>query len=174
MASIGWKDYVEGLGVLALVASLLFVGYQLQQDRQIAGAQVTAESTAAAYELFALMSDNRDVWIRGLKGEDLTEADEIAFKGIAFAIYTRHFYYYQTRNLLKYGSADLVVQQYAFDLYQYPALRRIYSKEGILIDARNRIFDRPANRGFRARVNERLEELDRVSPELPEGSFFPY
>lgn len=174
MVGIGWKEYIEGLGVLALVASLLFVGYQLQQDRQIAGAQVTAESTAAAYELFALMSDNRDIWLRGLKGEDLSEADEIAFKAIAFAIYTRHFYYYQTRNLLRYGSADLVVQQYAFDLYQYPVLRRIFNQEGDLIDARNRIFDRPVNRGFRARVKERLEELDRASPELPEESYFPY
>ncbi len=174
MSSIGWKNYVEGLGVFALVASLLFVGYQLQQDRQIAGAQVTAEATAATYELFALISDSRDIWLRGLMGEDLSEADEIAFKAIAIAIYTRHFYYYQTRNLLKYGSADLVVQQYAFDLYQYPVLRRIYVQEGNLIDARNRIFGRPVNRGFRARVKERLDELDRASPEIPDRSYIPY
>ncbi|MDJ0750574.1 MAG: hypothetical protein QNJ11_13900 [Woeseiaceae bacterium] len=174
MVGIGWKEYIEGLGVLALVASLLFVGYQLQQDRKIAGAQVTAESAAAAYEMFALMSDSRDIWLRGLKGEDLSEADEIAFKAIAIAIYTRHFYYYQTRNLLQYGSADLVVQQYAFDLYQYPALRRVFNQEGDLIDTRNRVFDRPVNRGFRAKVKERLAELDRASPELPERSYFPY
>jgi hypothetical protein len=174
MGGIGWNKYIEALGVLALVASLLFVGYQLQQDRQIAGAQVTTEAAAATYELLALMSDSRDIWLRGLKGEDLSEADEIAFKAIAVAIYTRHFYYYQTRNLLKYGSADLVVQQYAFDLYQYPALRRIYIQEGNLIDARNRIFDRPVNRGFRARVKERLDELDRASPEIPDKSYFPY
>jgi len=174
MSRFGWKNYIEALGVLALVASLLFVGYQLQQDRQIAGAQVTAEATAATYELFALMSDSRDIWLKGLKGEDLSEADEIAFKAVAIAIYTRHFYYYQTRNLLKYGSADLVVEQYAFDLYVYPALRQIFIKEGNLIDARNRFFDRPVNRGFRARVNARLEELDRASPEIPDKSYIPY
>lgn len=174
MGGIGWKNYVDAFGVLALVASLLFIGYQLQQDRQIAGAQVTAEAATATYELFALMSDSRDIWVRGLKGEDLTEADEIAFKAIAIAIYTRHFYYYQTRNLLKSGSADLVVEQYAFDLYQYPVLRRIFVHEGSLIDARNRIFDRPVNRGFRAKVNERLDQLDRASPEIPAKSYIPY
>lgn len=174
MARISWKGYVEGIGVLVLVASLLFVGYQLQQDRKIAGAQVTAESTAAAYELFAMMSDNRDVWLRGLKGEDLSEADNITFRSVALAIYTRHFYYYQTRNLLQQGSADLIVQQYAFDLYQYPELRRVFHEEGGLIDIRNQVFDRPANRGFRARVEERLAELDRAAPELPERSYFPY
>lgn len=174
MGDFGWKNFVEALGVLALVASLLFVGYQLQQDRQIAGAQVTAEATAATYDLFALMSDSRDVWLRGLKEEDLSEADEIAFRAIAISIYTRHFYYYQTRNLLKYGDAGLVVQQYAFDLYQYPALRRIFIQEGNLIDARNRIFDRPVSRGFRARVNGRLDELDRASPELPDKTYIPY
>ena len=174
MVRMGWKEYIEGLGVLALVASLLFVGYQLQQDRKIAGAQVTAESTAAAYEMFALMSDSRDIWLRGLKGEDLSEVDEIAFRAIAAAIYTRHFYYYQTQNLLKYGSSDLVVQQYAFDLYQYPVLRQMFNQESDLIVARNRMFNRPVSRGFRARVKERLEELDRASPELPEKSYFPY
>ena len=86
MGGIGWNKYIEVLGVLALVASLLFVGYQLQQDRQIAGAQVTTEAAAATYELLALMSDSRDIWLRGLKGEDLSEADEIAFKAIAVAV----------------------------------------------------------------------------------------
>ena len=174
MGSIGWKNYVEVFGVLAVVASLLFVGYQLQQDRQIAGAQVTTEAAAATYELFALMSESRDIWVRGLNEEDLTEADEIAFKAIAIAIYTRHFYYYQTRNLLRSGSADLVVEQYAFDLYQYPALRRVFVQEGNLIDARNRFFDRPINRGFRAKVFEKLGELDRASPEIPARSYIPY
>jgi len=174
MGRISWKNYIEAFGVLALIASLLFVGYQLQQDRQIAGAQVTTEAAAATYELFALMSDGRDIWVRGLKGEELTDADQIVLKAIAIAIYTRHFYYYQTRNLLKSGSADLVVEQYAFDLYQYPVLRRIFDQEGDLIDARNRFFDRPINRGFRAKVNERLEELDRASPELPAKSYIPY
>lgn len=174
MSGYGWKNYVEGLGVFALVASLLFVGYQLQQDRKIAGAQVTAESAAAAYELFAMISDSRDIWIRGLKGEELSDDDDIAFKAIANALYTRHFYFYQTRNLLSYGDADLVVQQYAFDLYQYPVLRQKYVQEGNLIDARNQFFDRPVVRGFRAKVNERLEELDKASLELPERTFFPY
>lgn len=174
MSGFGWKNYVEAIGVFAVVASLLFVGYQLQQDREIAGAQVTAESAAATYELFALMSDNREIWFNGLTGEDLSEADQIAFRAIASAIYTRHFYYYQTRNLLNQGDADLVIQQYAFDLYQYPALRQVFVQEGNLIDARNRFFDKPVNRGFRAKVNERLAELDRAAPELPDKSYLPY
>ena len=85
MKRVNWKSFFEGLGIFALVASLLFVGYQLRQDRQLAAAQVIVSADAVVIEWLASLSDNRDVWLRGLKGEELSEVDEMAFRAVAVA-----------------------------------------------------------------------------------------
>ena len=174
MRRISWKNFLEGIGVLALVASLLFVGFQLQQDRDLAAAQVIVDDDAVRSELLTAISDNRTVWLRGLKGEELTPTDEIAFRAVAVALYHKHSGVYLRLQLLGYGTPESVAQQYAFDLYQYPSLRRIFIQEGQLIDARIRYFNRVPNPGFRAKVTELLGELDNVPPEIQERTFFPY
>lgn len=174
MGRMSWKNFLEGVGVLALVASLLFVGFQLQQDRDLATAQVIVDFDALRSELLTAISDNRNVWLSGLKGEELSPTDEIAFRAVAVAFYRKELGVYQRLQLLGYGTPDSVAEHYAFDLYQYPSLRRIFIEEGQLIDARHRYFNRVPNPGFRAKVTELLGELDNVPPEIPERTFFPY
>lgn len=65
MERLSWKNLLEGLGIFALFASLLFVGYQLQQDRKLAAAQVIVAHDSNQIELSALISENRDIWLRG-------------------------------------------------------------------------------------------------------------
>jgi hypothetical protein len=105
---MSWKNILEGLGVFALVASLLFVGFQLQQDRDLASAQVIVDSDAVRRELFALIVENREVWLRGLVGKELAPADEIAFQAIAAAHYQRHLGIYQRFELLGVSSPERV------------------------------------------------------------------
>ena len=174
MGSMSWKNFLEGIGVLALVASLLFVGFQLQQDRELATAQVIVDFDLLRSELLTAISDNRSVWLSGLKGEELSPTDEIAFRAVVVAHYRKHLGVYQRLQLLGYGTPDSVAQQYAFDLYQYPSLRRIFIQEGQLIAARHRYFNIVPNPGFRVKVTELLDELDNVPPEIPERTFFPY
>ena len=46
MKNLTWKDLIEGVGVLAIVASLIFVGKELQQSREIAIADIYQQKTA--------------------------------------------------------------------------------------------------------------------------------
>ncbi len=41
-----WKDAFEAVGLVAIVASLIFVGFQLRQDQLIARSELTSESFA--------------------------------------------------------------------------------------------------------------------------------
>ena len=174
MERMSWKNFLEGLGVLALVASLLFVGFQLQQDRNLAAAQVIVNAQSATNELFVLISDNRDVWLRGLKGEELSAVDEIAFRAVAVAVYQRNLGFYQRLGLLGFGTPENVARRYAFDLYQYPSLRRIFMQEEQLNVVWNRYFNTKSGNRFIAKVMEYLVELDEAPPELPDKTFFPY
>ena len=46
MKETGWKDIVELIGIVAIVASLIFVGLQLKQSHEIASSQIYQERTS--------------------------------------------------------------------------------------------------------------------------------
>lgn len=50
MPQQNWKDIVELLGMAAIIASLVFVGYQLKQDREIAVAEAFQARAIASAE----------------------------------------------------------------------------------------------------------------------------
>lgn len=49
-----WKDTFEAIGLVAIVASLVFVGFQLRQDQLIARSELTSES----FELMIALDQN--------------------------------------------------------------------------------------------------------------------
>lgn len=63
--SQNWRVTLELIGIFAIVVSLVFVGIQLQQDQQIAVAQLYADFDDTQIELSQLLIENEDVWLRG-------------------------------------------------------------------------------------------------------------
>ena len=58
MPERNWKDFAELVGMAAIVASLIFVGYQLKQDRDIAIAEAfQARAFASAEHVRALAAN---------------------------------------------------------------------------------------------------------------------
>lgn len=51
MTKLSWKDYAELIGIAAIVASLIFVGLQMQQSQEIAQSAVYQDRTATSVEL---------------------------------------------------------------------------------------------------------------------------
>jgi len=174
MKSVNWTDYLEKLGLLALIASIIFVGLQLRQDRHLASAQVIAESDARVSELATLVSENRDVWLKGMKGEDLSEVEDMVFRAVAEAVYRRHLGMYYRMRLLGTAEPDDMVRRYAFRLYQYPNLRRVFSDQARIGDASRRYFNTAEPDGFDEKVSEILTELDKAVPDLPDRTFIPF
>ena len=77
MKSVSWKDIAELLGMAAIVASLIFVGMQLRQERDIVRRESRTDFVASTVEIGRLFSDNRSVWLKGLSGNSLTEEDQV-------------------------------------------------------------------------------------------------
>lgn len=68
-------NLIESIGVVGIIASLIFVGMQVRQDQRIAEAQIYAESATLGIELSRLINDNREVWSKGSKGEEPDDTD---------------------------------------------------------------------------------------------------
>lgn len=56
MVSYSWKEVVEGVGVLSIVASLIFVGLQMKQDQEIARAQLGSETSEYVSAIYLAMA----------------------------------------------------------------------------------------------------------------------
>ncbi len=72
MKTTNWKDIAELIGIGAIVGSLIFVGFQMRQDKLIAEAQIYAERDDTTVNLAQLIGQNSDVWKKGLDGDDIT------------------------------------------------------------------------------------------------------
>ena len=127
MASKNWKHAVELVGIGAIVASLIFVGLQIRQEQDIAVAQLLMEATARGVELSQLMSENREAWEKGLRGEELSDLDYATFASIADA-YENHVLLMVVRTTLfdTRIPAAFALRAHAIRLYAYPGLRAVF------------------------------------------------
>ena len=170
-----WREIAELIGVTAIVASLIFVGLQLQQDRRIGLADTVAMRAETTATITQLVNDNRDVWINGLNGAELSEADELTFYAIAETIETHLFTQYVRARVIGAGSPEDSQRGYAMAIYTYPGLRRIYVQEGDLRRATRKAQERsPVSDGFRPGTEAYLAEFDRLAIPIPTKKSYVY
>ena len=168
MERIQWRDVAEAIGIIALVASLIFVGIQLRLEQEIAESQAYIDAAAASYDLAELITNNQDIWIIGLDGSELSTSDQVKFDTIVWAVSQRKIAIWQRRIRLDAGDPDSWISSFAYELYLYPGLRESWAR----LSAR-RSFDIAAtgaddsNTGFSGQVQRVLAELDRTAPEKP-------
>ena len=79
MKPIDWKSIAELIGISAIVVSLIFVGVQLQQDRDLAQVSSYGSVAESTNGLSELVQSNSEVWVRGLSGEELDDAESAVF-----------------------------------------------------------------------------------------------
>ena len=120
------KDLLEAIGFLALIASLIFVGLQLRQDRVIARAQDAADFNNTMIEYSRVINANREVWVKGLEGAELSTLDQVTFESVAFAVWQKFNGLYLRNGLLDQGFKTGVARQVASELYIYPGLRQYF------------------------------------------------
>ena len=171
MKPVNWKDIAELVGLAAIVASLIFVGLQMKQDRQLARAASLVDLSATHIELSQLISNNKEIWISGLDGKDLSKEDRAIFDQIARSWHLRmltNYYASQEANWNE-GRYEMRVNVAAFDLYKHPGLRQWF--DTFKSDYEQRLGSNTGtstSKSFTDLVEERLSELDRESPEIPD------
>ena len=53
-----WKEILEGVGILSIVVSLVFVGLQVRQEQEIARAQLGSETSELASAIYLTTTDS--------------------------------------------------------------------------------------------------------------------
>ena len=154
MKSTSWKDIAELTGIFAIVASLIFFGIQLRQDRQFAGAQTNVDAASSFIDISELVVNNSDVWVRALDGDELSQVDRLKFEQIALAWLRRRMS--QWNLALSLGGKSGSPINAAKTIYQHPGLRRWFETE---------VGKGPAS--FFDQVSQELAALDKEAPRSP-------
>jgi hypothetical protein len=121
-----WKDIAELIGIVAIVLTLAFVGYQLQQDRDIAVAQLMTDAEIKQIELSNLISSYSSLWARGLQGEQLTTEEEVIFESIVHAVSVKYGSMMERADRRLLSKSGRVSRQFALHVYANPGLRRVW------------------------------------------------
>jgi hypothetical protein len=141
MTKIGWKDLIEGIGMSAIIASLLFVGLQLRQAQEIATAEGYLEILSIRNEIGNSIKAEVSVWNKGLSGVDLSRDEAVVFAVLINQINdSRHYEYIQTVEISGEESAIPVVHDFAIFLYNNPVAKSVWlAREDYLINSRSKI-----------------------------------
>ena len=164
MESRNWKGAGEFIGMGAIVASLIFVGFQLRQDREIALAESLTAAEASFTSIDALISDHVVVWLKGRKNEELSEAETLIMSRLVSTLYRRARYTAEMRRKLGTpGTAAL--RDLAIELYENPSARRIWEAQA---EKEIAYFETMApdddwRRNYRDEVRAELAKLDSVN-----------
>ena len=122
MTSDRLKEIVELVAVFSIVASLIFVGLQVRQDREIAATESVAAVADSRKYMAELISDNTEVWLNGLAGEPLSDLDATVFASIADAYYMDVYASWFRASHLHHVNPDRFALQFASYLIRNPGL----------------------------------------------------
>jgi len=125
--STEWKSYAELVGLTAVVASLVFVGLELQQSHAIAEAEMHANDLGNTLDVRNAKIANAEIWIKGNAGEELTTVEEVIYAQLVYMTNDRFWYAVQEQRRLGLEKVDgLDVAEFASFLHENPKARRLW------------------------------------------------
>ena len=129
-----FNEIAELVGTIAVVASLIFVGLQLQQTQQqleqaedIARTEQNSSYVANVIDSNNAIIQNLDVWLRGNAGEELSAAEQEIHALLVHMRNERAYYAVEgLRRLESDEIADLDAATFAAFLYENPGAKRVW------------------------------------------------
>lgn len=157
-----WKDTMETVGIVSIVASLVFVGLEVQQSGRAANDASLASDAAIVAEVESLVITYPDVWRRGCLGEDLEPTEALIFAHIHHAYVFQYFLRWlrETKGL-DVSSAPLSIDNLAMNIYRNPGFAREWNRHGA---SRHQVPEEVDLEVFRRLVDERVAEYPSFEP----------
>jgi len=133
MKSMNWKDIAELVGITAIVLSLIFVGLELRQARQVAISENLTSSFSAQNEIRELIVSHADIWHKACAGDPLDVDSRIIAGKIfdAWADYVVRDYMLRDIGLLQSDAASQrVIEDVAAQMWICPGLKKLSISRG--------------------------------------------
>lgn len=164
------REWLEILGLFGVISSLIFVGLELRQSRQIAYMDQLAVARQMVSEFRQNLIDNRDIWYRGCGGQELTETERLVFTQLALEFRDTVTTLYARGNIGIYASSSRWMDNLAANLHRYPAIQRAIANSDAATFRSSMSNDLPefaggAFIGLFDSISARLEEIENLEPD---------
>jgi hypothetical protein len=171
------REWLEIVGLMGVVASLVFVGLEVRQSRQIAYMDQLAVARQLVSDYRQKLIENSDLWFRGCSGEELSDSEMFVFTQLTLELQDTVVTLYGRGNIGIYASSSRWMDNFAANLHRYPAVRdaiiaadvaTFVSTESTNVSE----FAGGAFIGLFESISRRTEELERLEPEASAPSYF--
>ena len=158
-------EWVQGIGLLGIIGSLIFVGLQLRQAEDVALSDLGESSITWGIELSSLIADHADVWQRACLGDELSPSEQVIAGNIFSRYMQSNFNSWVRLESTDVGHYDssFLSGAFAANFHRYPGFRKMteswgdWSKLGVPIDS-------PYVTNFGEEVLARVVELEKEEP----------
>jgi len=124
------NDWLQVAGLAGVIASLVFVGLQLKQDRQFALSEAMTEAAESSKYWAELLSGNAEIWTKGIAGKPLTDVESQVFDALADAFFLRWQAAWVRVIQHEQGAsaANRFAREAALHIYSKPGLQSYWSR----------------------------------------------
>jgi hypothetical protein len=156
------RDVVEVIGAAAIVGSLIFVGLQLQQDRQhaLTSNMIAFMESESMFE--QSLSEHAVTWTKGNSDQPLAEEEKVIFESLVrFNANNKFFRFISVRLLGEDGA--LAVLHFADWLHANPGARQFWEKwekDMVRLRSRYHVGENGLGDQWVSGVFESLEKMD--------------
>jgi len=126
---IDTKHLIEIIGISGLIASLLFVGYELRLSRSIAQNEGFAVISELSTAIMSLQAEYADIWQRGCLDEELTTEERVIFARIFQATTFRGFTLWARANIGLMGAPpEQFARIIALDRHRFEGYNKMWNE----------------------------------------------
>lgn len=174
MKSLDRKELAEIIGVIAIVASLLFVGLEVRQTQNIALAEGFSAVFTKRLEVGNSIKEHIALWRKGIAGEELDDSEAAIFAVLVNQLNesaAEEFLY--NSQVAGPAQAQIGAQDFAGFLYSNPSARDIWNRrEDHLAEIRDLLSDDPQSvHPWTGSVRNYLARLDELGPQFEKTAF---
>ena len=140
MISKELNDWLQVVGLFGVLGGLIFVGLQLQLDRQVALSESVTDASIDRKYWAELVTANAEVWVKGSAGEPLTPVEMEKFEVLAAALELQYFTSYNRAVQLGSLPPQRWINAVALEFHESPGLLAFWRR---MQDRQHRIGDEP-------------------------------
>ena len=120
-------DWLQLVGMAAVVASLVFVGLQIKQSDEIAMVELLDNSAMRNLELSTLRANHADIWQKACAGDELSPSEKVVASSIYFSFVSNNWNAWARARATGYGLAEskYFTDRVAVNIHRYPGLKKI-------------------------------------------------
>ncbi len=165
MDSARTNDWLQILGMLGIIASLIFVGVQVRQTQRVGEGEELTNFAALSVAVRSLFIDNAEVWRKACLDEELS-AEEKTKAAMLYKAYAEFSYTVGSAALVGISQADsqFLVNRYAANIHRYPGFAKLADAQTEWVRLGEDGLDVGAVQFLYEAINARLAVLQEIEP----------